>query len=257
MFSLPYMRVLVPIITLVGIIALGAYVHLTLKEARYLYSGPVVISVVGDGEVTAVADIASFSFGVTAEGEDAVTAQSASAEKMNAILDYLKGAGIEEKDIKTEYYNQNPQYEYPQQICAAGMYCPPGERTLTGYEVTQSVSVKVRETDTAGDLIAGVTERGATNVSGVNFTIDDENVLMAEARAAAVADAKEKAEALADSLGVDIVRMTGFWENQPYYDYGYGMGGDMKAMSESSVSPNLPSGENTITSQVNISYEVK
>ncbi|NCN52774.1 SIMPL domain-containing protein [Candidatus Parcubacteria bacterium] len=258
MFSLPYMRILVPVLTLVAIVALGAYINATLKEARYMYSGPVVISVTGDGEIKAISDIATFSFGVSAEGADAATAQSTSAEKTNAILDYLKAQGVEDKDIKTSSYNLNPRYEWGNGACPVGSYCPQGERTLVGYEVSQTVTVKVRKTDTTGDLISGVTDKGATNVSGVDFTIDDEDVLKAQAREEAITDAREKAEKLAKNLNVRIVRMTGFWENEGPYPYAYGGDTKMMSMSEGAlVAPQLPVGENTVTSSVNISYEVR
>lgn len=261
MFSLPYMRILVPALAVVGIIALGAYTMFTLKQARYFYSGPVIINVVGEGESMATPDIATFSFSVRAEGDDAAAAQDASAQSVNEILAYLKDGGVEEKDIKTQYYNLNPRYEYPQQVCPAGTYCPPGERVLKGYEVSQNISVKVRDTSVAGALISGVGERGATDVSGLDFTIDDEDNLQAEAREAAIADAREKAMKLADDLDVRIVRMTGFWEEQgPYYD-GYGYGGNVRmeaaSMDSGKATPSLPSGENTVSARVNVSYEVR
>jgi len=264
MFSLPYMRVLVPVGVLIFILALGAYVNLTLKQARYLYSGPVSISVVGIGEALAVPDVATFRFSVLAEAADATTAQNRSAESINTIVSYLEGEGIEEDDIQTEYYSLNPRYEYVesrQALCIEGGYCPPpiqGQRVLQGYEVNQTISVKVRDTEKAGELISGVGERGATNVSGVEFAIDDEEAIRAEARESAISDAQEKAEKLAEDLGVKIVRMTGYFEDQGGYPiYGYG-GAEMDAaVSTRSVAPAIPVGENTVTVQVNISYEVR
>ena len=260
-FSLPFMKYLVPAATVLLIVALGAYTQFTFKQARYFYSGPVIINVVGEGEAIAVPDIATFTFSVRKEAADATTAQSQSAEIANAITEYLEEAGIEERDVKTLYYNLNPRYEYPQRICAAGSYCPPGERTLVGYEVHQTMQVKVRDTDQAGTLISGVGERGATDVSGLQFTIDDEESIKAEAREKAIADAKEKAKKLADDLGVRVVRMTGFWEDQGAYPYGYGgdvrMESAMMSMDGGGVAPSLPVGENTTTVRVNVSYEVK
>jgi uncharacterized protein YggE len=255
MFSLPYMRVLTPLVALAAIVALFAYTHLTLREAEYAMTGPTIVSVTGEGEAVAVPDIATFSFGVLAEGADAAEAQEQSAEAINEILAYLEDEGIEDKDIKTQYYNLNPKYEWVSESDFGSQ-----NRVLVGYEVNQTVSVKVRDTDTTGTLISGVGERGATNVSSVQFTTEDDEVLRSEARANAVADARAKAETLADDLGVRIVRMTGFWEEQ---SYGYGLGGMERAYlaSDSSmemkVSPNLPTGENTTTVRVNISYEVR
>lgn len=257
--SLWYVRALLVLVLLGVVAALAAYTNQAIKQARYNYMGPTTINVRGTGEVLAKPDIGQFSFAVRAEGEDAATAQDLSAESINAILSYLEESGVEEKDIKTANYNLNPKYRYEQRICAANSYCPPSEPVIDGYEVTQRVEVKVRDLDKSGDLISGVGDRGATNISGLQFTIDDETVLKAEAREEAIADAKAKAKELAKDLDVRIVRMVGYYEEeyypQPYYD---GYGGDM-AMAESAVrkAPSLPTGESNITATVNITYEIR
>jgi hypothetical protein len=180
---------------------------------------------------------------------------------MNAILAYLKDQSIADKDIKTQNYNLYPQYRYEERVCVAGnSYCPPGERVADGFEVSQTVSVKIRQTDTSGSIIAGVGERGATNISGLNFMIDDTDALKAEARALAIQDAQAKAGVLAEQLGVQIVRMTDYSENggnyQPYYYKEQAMN---SAMEESSdfEGADMPVGEDSTTVQVNITYEVK
>jgi len=240
------------------IIALGAYVHYTLRQAKYLYTGPVTISVNGEGEVMAVPDIGQFSFAVTASGEDAATAQSESANKMNAVLDFLKNEGVEEKDIKTESYNMYPKYRYEPRPCPAGSFCP-NEQVFDGFEVSQTVSVKVRDIQNAGVLIANVGDLGATNISGLNFTIDDTDRLMEEARVQAIADAKAKAKVLSDELGVRFVEMVGYHENDGYYPMPYfGRGGDMVEMGvKDMMAPSLPTGENVVRSQVTITYKVR
>jgi hypothetical protein len=256
------MRKIVALIGAMAVIALIAYTYSTVKQARYLYQGPTTISVVGEGEVFAKPDVAAFSFSVESKEADATSAQDKAAETMDEILAYLKDEGVEEKDIKTEYYNFSPRYEYPD-VCTA-WNCPPrnDEPKLIGYQVTQSVSVKVRDMEQAGKLVAGVGDKGAMNVSGVSFTIDDEESLKAEAREKAIADAKEKAEVLAANLGTRIVRMTGFSEEGGGYPMPYGYGGadmmkaEMDAV-ESSRPAALPAGENTVTSRVNISYEIR
>lgn len=257
--SYGYVRLLF-ILALVGVVvALGSYAYLTLKEAKGVYTGNPVITVVGEGEVLAKPDIGMFSFSVRAEGDDATTAQNLSAESINGIIEYLKGEGVDEKDIKTAYYNLNPRYRYDEQVCTFGSYCPPTEPIMDGFEVNQTIEVKVRDLEKAGSLISGAGERGATNISGLTFTIDDTDELKAEARQQAIAAANEKAEALAESLGVRIIRMTGFWEDEGYYPmYDGGYGGDMAAFEErAAVAPSVPTGENTVTSRVNISYEVR
>ena len=140
-----YVQALLTLILLGVVVALGAYANLTFKQARGAYTGDTTISVSGSGEVLAKPDIGQFSFAVRAEGETATEAQEKSAEAINTILGYLEDAGVAEKDIKTQYYNLNPKYRYEERICAANTYCPPGEPIIDGYEVSQNVSVKVRD----------------------------------------------------------------------------------------------------------------
>lgn len=260
MFTQPYMRGIVALLGVAAIIGLLAYTYYAVTQARYAYSGPTMISVSGEGEAIAMPDIATFSFGVHAEGADAGAAQNQSAESVNAIVSWLGEQGVEERDIKTLYYNLNPRYEYTESICNTRGYCPPGERILRGYEVNQTIQVKVRDTAKAGDLISGAGSRGATDISGLEFTIDDETNLKAEAREKAIQDAQEKADQLAEDLDVRIVRMTGFYEDNGVYPMYYGKGGDM-AVAESAMdgaaAPRVPSGENTITSRVTITYQVR
>lgn len=262
MFQESYMRKIVAVLGIVAIVALAAYTYYTIKQAKYMYQGPTTISVTGEGEVLATPDVATFTFTVEAKETDASTAQSKAAETMNTILAYLKEAGVEEKDVKTEYYNLTPRYEYPEIVCSEWGYCPPrnGEPKLIGYQVSQSVSVKVRDTKKAGEIISNVGGKGAMNVSGLSFIIDDTDALKAEAREKAIEDAREKAKVLAENLGTRIVRMNGYWEEENGYPMAYGMGGGMEMMDSSmslKVAPELPMGENNITVRVNISYEIK
>lgn len=256
-----YVQFLLTLILVAVLVAVGAYAHLTLKQAQGTYTGDTTINVRGEGEVLAKPDIGQFSFAVRAEGATASEAQELSAEAINAILGYLGEAGVEEKDIKTQYYNLNPKYRYEERACPTGSWCPPGEPIIDGYEVSQNISVKVRDLEAAGALISGVGERGATNISGLNFTIDDESALQAEAREAAIADAKEKAEVLAADLGMTIDRIVGFYEESDgYYPVAYdarGMGGDMAMESMALSAPSMPTGENTVRSVVNITYELR
>lgn len=234
-----------------------------LKEYRYVGSGVAAsntITVNGMGEVFAVPDMGEFTVTVREEADTVAAAQDVATTKINAIIDYLKGAGVEEKDIKTVSYNVNPKYEWEQKACVNGI-CPPGNQKLVGFEVYQSVAVKVRDTKKAGELLSGVGSKGASEVTSLQFTIDDEDALKAEARAKAIAQAKEKADILASDLGVSVVRVVGFTEDSGgYLPYAYGRGGaamDMAVAQEAKIAPSLPVGENKIVSNVNITYEIR
>src|SRR3989338_5476978 len=255
-------------VLLLAMLALASYTYLTVKQAKYADNmyGPTTISVTGKGEVVQTPDVAKFSFSVQSEADSPETAQKESADAINTIVAYLKESGVAEADIKTTGYNLWPRYRdmptpvyYGDDIPMMEVMPPTydyNEDTVIGYTVEQTIEVKVRDTAQTGNLIAGVTDRGATNMSGLQFTLDDDSSAKAEARAKAVADAKEKAQQLADTLGVRLVRLQGFWEEEgggyPMYD---GYGGGM--MERAAVLPELPPGENMITSVVNLTYEIR
>jgi len=251
-------RALGTVVLVAAIVALGAYSYQAITQAENWGMGPTTINVVGTGEVVSVPDIAQFSFSVRGEGADAATAQEASGTIINAVMAYLEEQGVEDRDIKTQGYNMYPKYRYDQKPCAFGSYCPPGEQIADGFEVTQTITIKVRDTNNAGTILAGVGEKGATDISGLSFTIDDENVLKAEARTLAIADAKAKAELLAGDLGVKLVKMIGYYEDQPYNPTPYyGMGGDMAKSESVFTGAEVPMGEGIITATVNLTYEIK
>lgn len=235
----------------------------SLKEYRYVGSGVTAtntITVSGMGEVFAVPDQATFTVTVREEAVEVGDAQDAATEKANAIISYLKGAGVEEKNIKTISYNVNPRYEWEQDTLCREGYCP-GNQVLVGFEVWQMLEVKVEDPKQAGELLTGVGGRGASEVSGLSFTIEDEDELRSQAREMAITEAKEKADALAKQLGVSVVRVVGFYEDSygSPIPYAYGKGGDMLMAAESAprAAPDLPAGENKITSNVNVTYEIR
>lgn len=217
------------------------------------------IVVSGEGDVTAVPDIATFNFTVDETGTTAAAAQKLATDKSNKVLAYLKHAGVADKDIKTTSYSSNPKYEYSQQVCVQYV-CPPQKQTLVGYEVSQSVDVKVRDLSKAGDILTGIGGFNVQNISGPNFSVENQKDLEEAARRLAIADARKQAEALASDLGVKIVRIVGYNE-QGNYPMPYAF----KTMAMDSVAgsvapaaaPIIPAGENKITSNVSVTYEIR
>lgn len=260
LFSTTPMRILGSLTVFMLLLALGSYASLNFEKMQYLDQNPALISVSGEGEVFAVPDIGQFSFSVQAEASDAATAQEESGTTINEIISFLQDRGITQEDIKTTNYNLFPQYRYEERICTPGTFCGPGERVQDGFQVSQTVEVKVRDTDSASAVITGVGERGATNISGLNFVVDDTDALVAQARADAIIDAKEKAQTLADDLGVRLVKITGFYEEDGRYAPQPAMMRSM-AFEESADAgfggAELPMGEEQTTARVTITYEIR
>ena len=218
------------------------------------------LSISGTGEVFAVPDIATITFSLRETGTSVADTQTKVAEKSGKALAFLKRSGIADKDIKTVSYSAYPEYEFRNSAgipCTYG--CPTGKRVLVGYTVNESIGVKVRATDKVGAILDGLAKEAApSELGGPDFSIDDQNAVMREARKKAIADAEKKAEDLASDLGVTLVRIVNFSEaGMPvYYAKAYladGRGG----AGAPEAAPSLPAGENKITSNVTITYEIR
>ncbi len=250
---------------LVAIMALGiVYVASSISHIGEGIPATNTIAVTGHGEYLAVPDIATFTYSVDSTKATVADAQAAATAASNAITSYLTSAGIDSKDIQTTGYSIEPQYSYSQAACpqiapanGGGIYCPPGKQILTGYQVSQTTTVKVRDTSKAGDILAGVGSKGATQVSGLSFTFDDPSAPQAQARQKAITDAQSKAQTLAKELGVSLGRVTAFNENGnnpgpiPYALNATASGGIAASAPQISV------GQNNVTDDVSITYEIK
>ncbi len=239
----------------------GALMVNAIKENKYIGAGQSesnTISVQGKGEIFVVPDIATVTFSVRANAKTLKDAQASVTEKTAKIMAFLEEKGIDEKDIKTTNYNSYPQYENTNEIVCMGIGCPrpnPNPKVI-GYELNQSFSVKIRNADTTNEIIEGLGTIGVADMSGAQFSIDDEEKVNAEARRKAIADAKEKADVLAKDLGVRLVRIVSFNEsgNYPMYYSKASMDGAENAAPDA---PQIPMGENQIVSNVTIVYEIQ
>ncbi len=215
------------------------------------------IYVTGKGEAFAIPDVAKITYDVTQDAKSVADAQKVVTEKMNDIQKYLESQSIDKKDIKTISYNIYPKYEYEPVGCTTN-YCP-SKQVFKGYTVTHSVEVTIRKTENAGAVLASLGEKKVTNVSGINFVVENEEKVKAEARAKAIADARAKAETIAKELGVDLDKVISFSENN--YPVYYGRGGEMydakvSAAPSANPVPELPVGQSKITTEVTVTYEI-
>ena len=216
-----------------------------------------VITVSGDGQATMVPDVARVSWSVTNTAATVAGAQAATTKQANAALEYVAAQGIPDKDVKTLSYDISPQYSYPNP-CPPGALCPSygGTPKITGYQVSETVQVTLRDLTKVGALLEGLGSRGIQNVNGPAFALDDSTAGYDAARADAIDKAKMQAKLLATQLGVRLGRIVNFSESSGGYPYpmAYGVGG--AAMDKASA-PNIPIGENTYNASVSITYEIR
>jgi hypothetical protein len=248
---------LIMVILVVGIfllLSLTVWINVDIKD-RIQKTGN-TITVYATGEVYTKPDLVITTFSVVTEAKTIEEALSENTKKMNAIIDFMKGRGIEEKDLKTTSFNIYPRYEY-QRIEIEIYPYPPGKRVLVGYEVTQSLEVKIRDMEKIGNIIEGATDAGANEVGDLQFTVDKEEEFKKEARKEAIEKAKAKAKELASQLGVNLVKITNFSESSviPYF---YGL---EKAAAPAGLgggeTPQIETGENKIEVTVTITYEIR
>lgn len=216
------------------------------------------ITVQGAGQATLPPDIAHVSFSVQNTAATVADAQAETTKQTNAALAYVAGQGIAEKDVKTLSYNISPQHSYPNP-CPRGAMCPDysGTPKITGYQVSETVQVKVRNLSLVGAMLGGLGKLGVQNVNGPDFALDDVTAGYTAARADAIDKAKTQATVLASQLGVRLGKIVNFSESTGGYAYpvAYGMGG-AESMKTSSA-PSVPAGENTYNANVSITYEIR
>jgi len=203
----------------------------------------------GLGEVQAVPDIAVLNLGVQAEAMTVAEAQAMASTAMDAVMAALKANGIDEDDIQTTGYSiyQQTRWDNDKQ-----------ESVATGYQVTNNVKVKVRQVADAGTVLDAATRAGGDlmRVQGIYFEVDDPDPYLEQARASAMADAKAKAEQLADLAGVDLGKP--IYITESYYSPVVYRGMEMAAQDSGVPAPTTPitPGETTITATVQIVYQI-
>ncbi len=235
-----------------GLLAIAAlfYVYEYSKDVEKTYPTR-TFSVDGMGKIDATPDIATFTVTVVSEGgKNVAEVQNMNTEKMNKVTEFLKGQGIEEKDLKTSQYNLNPRYSYSP--CVSGT-CP--APAITGYVLNQTLSVKVRDTSTVGDLLSGMVQNGANQVSDVNFVVDDEDEAKNNAREDAIKNAREKAQVLAKAGGFRVGDLISIYEDAGPGPIADSMGG-MEMSSVKQSAPKVQPGTNTSEVHMTLTYEI-
>lgn len=212
-------------------------------------------SVTGEGRAISAPDVAQFSFSVISQGgKDVAKIQLDNTKKVNDIITFLKENKIDVKDIKTQGYNVDPQYQYYE--CRGGA-CPPS--TIVGYNITQTVLVKIRDFQKTGDVLSGVVQKGANSVSQLSFVIDDPTKIQDQARNEAIKKAAEKAKVIAKVAGFKLGKLIAIDEGgyyQPLYnskavmEYGVGGGGI-------APSPAIEPGSEEVKVNITLRYEIR
>ncbi|WP_375290766.1 SIMPL domain-containing protein [Qipengyuania sp.] len=191
-------RVLLPLAAAAAIASPAAAANVDLAA-----QGPLVELSVTE-TVRAKPDIANISAGVTTLAPTAVAAMEQNAKEMDAVVKRIKSLGIPADDIQTQGINLNAQYDYNQQT---------RKQIFRGYQASNRVSVTLRKVPDTGRILDALVAAGATDISGPDFSIDDDTAPRAQARKAAFDNAQKQAQEYARWAGYTGVRLLQVSEN--------------------------------------------
>ncbi|WP_425288449.1 SIMPL domain-containing protein [Sphingomonas gellani] len=161
-----------------------------------------VLDVTAEGRTTRVPDLATIRAGVVTQSATAAAALSDNAARMSKVLAALRGAGVAPRDIATSNVNLSPQYRYAENQ-------PP---VVTGYQATNSVSIRFRDIAKSGRILDALVAQGANQIDGPNLSIDDPDAALDEARGDAVKRAQARAALYARAAGLSVVRIVSITE---------------------------------------------
>ncbi len=205
------------------------------------------IWVSGRGVVTVTPDIATLRLGVEVLTATVAEAQSQAIEAMDEVMDALTDNGVAKKDIQTQHFSIYPVTRWDKDD---------EEQVIVGYRVTNTVSAKIREIDKAGTIIDAVAAAGGdfTRINGIDFSVDDPSAYYEEARQEAMADAKAKAEQLAELAGARLGKATFISESSyvPPPIYRQDVYEEAMPGAETPISP----GEMEISLTVQVTYSI-
>ena len=235
-------------LTWAGIIAL-LYGACALRTWSAAVPSARTVTVSAEGIATIVPNLATVSFSVISEGASATTIQEENTKKMNAAIAIVKGFKISDKDIQTSAYNLSPRYTYEQKT---------GKSRIDGYQITQTVTVKVRNLDDAGKIVGQLPAAGINQISGPDFSVENMDAFLHGAREEAFNKAYAKAKELARLAGAGVGRVVTFSEgsgnNYPrpmYMKAEMGMGGDASSV------PQFEAGSDEARVTVSVTYELR
>ena len=198
-----------------------------------------LLSISAEGSSEARPDMAVINLGVTTEGATAQAALQANAQRMTALTQALRRAGVAERDIQTANVSVNPQQEYRE-----------GQSPrITGYQANNTVTAKVRSIDNVGRVIDAAVGAGGNTVNGVSFSHQNPDAQMDVARRAAITEARRRADLYASALNMRVVRVVAVAEGGAYSPP---MPMPMYARAEVAMDARTPIAPGEIETRVNV-----
>ncbi len=225
----------------IAALSLGLALSLPLATVSLAEGG--TITVTGEATVQATPDMATIMLGVTTDGETASAAMTANNAAVSAVLARLTAAGVEDRDLQTSNLSLNPNW--------VG-YDTGATPTIASYSAMNMLNVRVRDLAKLGELLDASITDGANTLNGITFELSTPRPVMDEARKAAVADAKARAELLVAAAGETLGNLVSITET-PNYNSPMPM---FRADAASAGTVPVASGQIGLMASVTITYEL-
>ncbi len=242
---------------------IGAKTQNTIEEGKYInqkFEPKNTITISAHSEIYAKPDLALVVASIINDAKTVSEAMASNTKSINAVIAFAKSQGVDAKDLKTTNFSIYPRYEWQTQKVCVVPPCPSGKRVLIGYEVNQSLQIKIRDMAKIGNIVQGITEAGANRINNLSFSIAKKDELQKKVRDEAIKKAKAKAKDLASKLGIQLVKITRFTENNipPIYPYPQRLltAGTSKGDESNKSIPQIETGANKIEANVSITYEM-
>lgn len=223
-----------------------------------------LLSLTAEGRSRRTPDLAMFTAGVVTQGRTAAEALAENNRQMQAVVAALRQAGVAERDIQTAAISLNPRYTNPERDAMIRAretrepYVPPAEPSaprIVGYDARNSVQVRVRRVAEMGRIIDALAAAGANEIHGPAFTMDEPRAALDEARSAAVAEARQRAELYARAAGMRVARIVSITEAGGYYPVAAIMVSGSRSFASAPPPPVAP-GELTLGVNVSVQFEL-
>lgn len=238
-------------LTLGVILALAGGIYFLTNNLALAGDKPIrQITLTGQGQVQAKPDIAYINTGVTSRAKTARDALTGNSKAMAKIIAGLTGLGLDEKDIQTSNFRIYP-------LTRTLRDDTPLRDIIDGYEVNNSIRIKIRDLEKLGELLDKVVTLGANNVNGVRFGFEGLTALMDQARNKAVADARRRAELYAEAANFNLGVVLSLSESGGHY--GAQRLYAASAFAEDTLAMDVPiaSGEQSISTSVTLTWQIE
>jgi uncharacterized protein YggE len=226
-----------------SVVAAQAQAQAQVPGQKSQVDGRVVVT--GEGSITVSPNYAQIRSGVTTDAKTVKEASDGNTKLMSAVMQALLSFGIAQKDIQTSQFSIEPIYTSQSSSAAA---------KLSGYRVSNQVSVTLRQISQVGEILDRLIKAGATDVGNIAFLVSEPEKALDQAREAALADARRKAELYARAAGVRLGRVAWITETSSYVPvFPTGVAEPRQKMARDVP---IQSGEETLRTSINVGFDI-